>query len=92
MPMFNPKPSQIRIGRLHSEKGIRYEEDHYLYFDKDTSGFFVVEETEHDSGPKVSCNYSIQDLKGINIELYLKDHPDLMLKAKEFIKAHKPKS
>ena len=93
MPIFNPEPSHILVGNLRSEKGIRVEKDEALYFDNKTTSFFVVEETEHESGPNTSYRHWVGNpIESDDIEDYLEDHPDLLQSARRVIEKYKPKS
>ncbi len=71
---FIPKSHHVFVGPVWSDPDNRHdkeETDHYLYFDSNTLGFFVEENTSFVSGPDVSVHHSVKDLTQ-----YLQEHPE----------------
>lgn len=83
MGIFNPKPHHTHVGQTFSARKNREEEDHSLYFDSKKNEFFIVESTEYESGPNVSCHHSIRELSTEGLEAVLNEHPELVEKAEE---------
>ena len=83
MPIFNRKPHHTYVGQTFSMRKNRFEEDHSLYFDSESGEFFIVESTEYESGPNVSCNHSITELDESELETELRLHPELVEKVDE---------
>ena len=83
MPIFNPKPNHLHVGMIYSAKEKRLEEDHCVYFNPESSNFFIVESTEYDSPSGVTCNHSIRQLDEDGLEAILAEHPEILDRVNE---------
>lgn len=57
---FHAKPNHQFIRQIYFSKKNSVEEDHSLYFDTFKKEYFVIESTEHISGPNVTSTYIIR--------------------------------
>ena len=58
MSIFNKKSHQEFICMFSSNRHMREETDKSLYFNTQKQEFFVVEQTEYESGPNVSVSHT----------------------------------
>lgn len=90
MPIFQRKTQHEYIGMFSSERpAVREEVDKTLYYDTLEKTFFVVESTEIESGPRVSCDHSVKKVSEQEVLAIIasrQDLPELAEKAARFFK------
>jgi hypothetical protein len=81
MPIFNPSTHDVYICMFASGKHGREETDESLYFDTHQKRFFIVESSEFQSGPNVTCNHSIRQISVEQARTIVESNPEWLAKA-----------
>jgi hypothetical protein len=85
LPVFTSKPGDEFICMFFSERSSRTETTKSLYFDTQTREFFVVEETEYESGPNVTCSFTRQVVSDEAALATVSREPEGDMRARRFL-------
>lgn len=84
MPIFNRKPHHEFICMFSSNRHMREETDECLYFDTQKQEFFIVEQTEYESGPNVSVSHTTRSASEEEARSIVSRDPEWAAKASQF--------
>lgn len=83
--IFNPKPHHEFICMFSSSRHMRKETDESLYFDTQKREFFVVEQVEFESGPRVSVDHTVRAISDEEAKSIVSRRAEWSGKASQFL-------